>query len=79
MIASSSIRPAINEHFDILQEKPYWGNLLFPIFCAIKGTEMLSEEHNELVQSLIDREMELVREGAFSEPLFTVIVARRKA
>lgn len=78
MIASSSIRPAILENFEILQEKPYWGNLLFPVFCAVKGNEMLAQENHDLVQSLIDREMELVREGVFREPLFTVIVARRR-
>lgn len=78
MIASSTIRPAIVERFEILEDKPYWGNLLFPLFCAIKGDEMLAPEREPIVRSMIDREMELVSQGRFQEPLFTVILGRRR-
>ena len=78
MIASSSIRPAVEEHFEILQEKPYWGNLLFPVFCAVKGSEIVLPDNDDTVRRLVEREMELVEQGAFDEPLFTVMVARRK-
>jgi O-antigen biosynthesis protein len=78
MIASSSIRPAVLERFDILQEKPYWGNLLFPLVCALHGAELMKPEHAARVRSLIEREMELVRDGVYTEPLFTVLLARKR-
>lgn len=78
MINSSSIRPAIRDRFDILQEKPYWGNLLFPLICALRGVELMRPEHATRVRALIEREAELVRSGAWTEPLFTVILARKR-
>lgn len=78
MIASSSILPAIAEHFEVLQEKPYWGNLLFPIFCAVRGSEIVKPENDSIVREMIDRETELVESGEVSQPLFTVIVAKRR-
>lgn len=78
MIASSRILPAVRSHFEILQEKPYWGNLLFPLFCAVDGKRLSAAEHVPLVDRLISREIELVRDGTFQDPLFTVLVARTR-
>jgi SAM-dependent methyltransferase len=78
MIRSSAIRPAVLDRFDLLQEKPYWGNLLFPLICALRGAELMKPAQEPLVRSLIERETELVRSGVYSEPLFTVMLARKR-
>ncbi len=76
MIRSSRIRPAIEERFELLHFKPYWGNILFPIFCASDGAKLLSPEYRGLVEELIEKEAQLASSGALGEPLFAVIVAR---
>jgi len=79
MIRSSRILPAFHEYFEVLHEKPYWGNLLFPLWCALDGEALLRPEHEPLVASFIRAERELVASGAFATPLFAVLVGRRKA
>jgi len=76
MIRSSRITPAIEQRFEILHDKPYWGNLLFPLFCALNGQKL--QQHQELIERMINREKQLVNEGAFSSPLFKVVLARKK-
>jgi SAM-dependent methyltransferase len=78
MIRSSRILPAIRERFDIVFENPYWGNLLFPLFCALDGAALLHPANATLVQRLVDRERDLAAAGAFDRPLFAVVLARRK-
>lgn len=76
MIRSSRIMPAIEQRFEIVHDKPYWGNLLFPLFCALNGQEL--QLHQELIERMINREKQLVSDGVFSSPLFRLVVARRK-
>jgi SAM-dependent methyltransferase len=78
MIRSSRILPAIRERFEILHYRPYWGNLLFPLFCVIKGEELLKPEHETVILRWIERERELVSSREFPEPLFAVVLARKK-
>lgn len=34
MVRSSRIIPAVRERFEILYERPYWGNLLYPVLLS---------------------------------------------
>ena len=77
MIRSSRIRPALEERFEMLHYRPYWGNLLFPLFCALDGTKLLQPENEGLVRDLIAREDELIAEGVYTQPLFAVLLARK--
>ena len=77
MIRSSRILPAVRDNFEILHERPYWGNLLFPLFCAIDGEAMLKPENEPLVRKLIEREKELAARGEFKGPLFALVVGRK--
>ena len=77
MLRSSRILPAIRERFEIVHYRPYWGNLLFPLFCAIRGEEVMKPANDALIARWVDRERALVNSGAFQEPLFAVVLARK--
>ncbi len=79
MIRSSRILPAFFEHFEVLHDRPYWGNLLFPLWCALDGEALLRPEHQPLVESFVNAERRLVAEGAFEKPLFAVLLGRKKS
>lgn len=76
MIRSSAILPAVRGRFEILWERPYWGNLLYPLLSQVDGAEASKPEGEPVLKELIAREQALVRSGAFSDPLFAWIVGR---
>lgn len=78
MIRPSRTLPAFYENFEVLHDRPYWGNLLFPLWCALDGEALLKPERQPLVESLIAAERTLVSERAFEKPLFAVLLGRRK-
>jgi SAM-dependent methyltransferase len=77
MLRSSSIVPAIKERFEILWERPYWGNLLFPLLTHVNASVASLPQSEQLLEKLIAEEKRLVRESVFREPLFTWIVGKR--
>ncbi|HUO85658.1 MAG TPA: class I SAM-dependent methyltransferase, partial [Thermoanaerobaculia bacterium] len=77
MAASSRILPAVRERFEIVDDRPYWGNLLFPLVTALHGGRLLEDEFLPLVREWIEREQELIRDGTFRSPLYAVVIARR--
>ncbi len=79
MIRSSRILPAIEERFEIVHYKPYWGNLLYPLFCLLDSGALMQPEHQELVESWIEREKQLVADGSLSSPLYAVVLARKRS
>jgi hypothetical protein len=79
MIRSSRILPAIAERFEILIDRPYWGNLLFPLLSALDGHALLAPERDPLLAELVARERALVESGDFPAPLFAVLLARKPA
>jgi SAM-dependent methyltransferase len=79
MIRSSRILPAFFERFEVLHYKPYWGNVLFPLWCALDGEALLREEHQSLVGSFVDAERKLVAANTFEKPLFAVLLGRKKS
>jgi len=79
MIRSSRILPAFFEQFEVIHYRPYWGNLLFPLWCALDGEALLKPEHQALVESFIAAERRLVSEGVFKTPLFAVLLGRGKS
>ena len=78
MLRSSAILPAIRDRFDVLWERPYWGNLLFPLLAQVNSKEAIRPESEHLLRTLIEQEQRLVKEGVFREPLFVWIVGRKK-
>jgi SAM-dependent methyltransferase len=76
MIRSSRILPAVRERFEVVQYRPYWGNLLFPLLSALDGHALRAPEHHGLLVRLVERERELVETGAIRAPMFAVVLAR---
>ncbi|HET8775088.1 MAG TPA: class I SAM-dependent methyltransferase [Thermoanaerobaculia bacterium] len=77
MIASSSILPAVHARFDILWEKPYWGNLLYPVLSQVAANAGELPDAEGILGALIEREQALVAAGAFAGPLFTWLVGEK--
>ena len=79
MIRSSRTLPALRERFDILHYRPYWGNVLFPILCAVDGAMFQQPQYAEVIEQLIAAEKDLVARGEITDPLFAIVVARKRA
>jgi SAM-dependent methyltransferase len=79
MIRSSRILPAFFKDFEVLHYKPYWGNLLFPLWCALDGEALLRQENQPLIENFIKEERSLVAAGTFEKPLFAVLLGRKKS
>lgn len=77
MIASSTILPAVKARFDIEWQRPYWGNVLFPVLCHVGDAARTSADSETILGGLIEREREMVRTGAITRPLFTWLVGRK--
>lgn len=78
MIASSAILPAIRARFAIVWEKPYWGNLLYPVLAQVAPHASELPDADRVLGALIEREKQLVAEGAFVTPLFAWIVGQKR-
>ncbi|MBW3564387.1 MAG: class I SAM-dependent methyltransferase [Acidobacteria bacterium] len=78
MIRSSRIIPALRERFEIVHYKPYWGNLLHPLFCCLNGAELLKPESEPLIRRLIEKEKALVASGEITKPLYAVLLCRKR-
>lgn len=79
MIASSSILPAVRKRFHTVWERPYWGNLLYPVLAQVDISKTSEGEQERVLTTLIEREKQLVREGAFGSPLYVWLVGAKVA
>jgi SAM-dependent methyltransferase len=79
MARSSAILPAVHDRFHTLWERPYWGNVLFPVLCHVDDRLAARPESEETIARLIARERQLVREGKLRQPLFVWFVGRKRA
>lgn len=75
MIRSSSILPILRERFEIVDEKPYYGNILAPLVCAIRGSATERPEVQSVLAEAVAEEESLAREASVS-PLYVALVAR---
>jgi SAM-dependent methyltransferase len=78
MVRSSTILPAVHARFDTLWERPYWGNVLFPVLCNVDDREAARPESEDILARLIARERALVRDGKIDSPLFVWFVGRKR-
>lgn len=78
MIRSSRILPAFHANFEELHYRPYWGNLLFPLLCALDGQKLLKPENQHWIEKFVAEEKRLVASGEITRPLFAVLLGRRR-
>lgn len=78
-IASSRIRPGVEEHFRVLARRDYGGNLLAPIYPSLRRPDQPggpgAAEFDRAVESILAREDELLRSR---DGYYTVVVAEPK-
>jgi SAM-dependent methyltransferase len=75
-IRSSAIRPAAARLFDVVEERPYGGNILWFVFPCL-DMERLRQDSTGALSRLIALEEHLL-EGGWVESYFRVIVARKR-
>lgn len=78
MIRSSRIMPAFHANFDELHYRPYWGNVLFPLLCALDGQKLMKPENQHWIEKFVAEEKRLVAGGEITQPLFAVLLGRKK-
>ena len=78
MIRSDAILPAVHECFETLWERPYWGNILFPVLSSVVEAAAAAPDGAAVLQELIAYEQRLVRAGDLREPLFIWYVGRKR-
>ncbi len=78
MLASSGIVAAMKDRFAIEWERPYWGNVLFPVLCHVDDTIAALPENEAILAELIAYERELVSRRAVTNPLFVFMVGRKR-
>ena len=70
---SETILPLLHKHLNVVEEKPFGGNLLHLIFKDIAHNFLDgSDETNELIQKLFDAENEFLASGNSSDFVFGV-------
>lgn len=77
MIRSDAILPAVRARFEPLWERPYWGNILFPVLSNVVEAEAAAPEGEAILRELIGYEQRLVRAGELREPYFVWFVGRK--
>jgi hypothetical protein len=73
-IRSSSILPAVRRLFDVVEDRPYGGNILWFVFPCMDMAR-LREDETGLLSRLIALEDHLLEKG-WVESYFRVVVAR---
>ena len=76
-IRSSAIRPAIGELFEVIEDRPYGGNILWFVFPCLDMAR-LREDRSGLLTRLIGLEDHLLERG-WVRSYFRVVVGRRPA
>jgi SAM-dependent methyltransferase len=78
MIRSSRILPAFRANFEELHYRSYWGNLLFPLLCAVDGEKLRHAANQHWIEKFVSEERRLTAAGEFTQPLFAVLLGRRR-
>jgi len=78
MIRASRIIPAVEERFDIIWHRPYWGNVLYPVLSHVDDERASLPESEPILARLIETEKSLVQSGDITSPLFAWIVGRHR-
>jgi hypothetical protein len=77
MIRSDEIVPLFERTFEVVERRPYYGNVLFPLINAIRADAMARPAIQELVREAIDLENHLIARRLI-DPLFVALVGRPK-
>jgi SAM-dependent methyltransferase len=75
-VCSSRIRPAVAERFELLEDRPYGGNILWFVFPCL-DMRALREDRTRALSRLIAFEDHLLENG-WAESYFRMMIARKK-
>ncbi|MEM8996867.1 MAG: class I SAM-dependent methyltransferase [Acidobacteriota bacterium] len=76
MIRSSDIEGTVRRELEIVEYRPYWGNVVMPLINAIRASRL--GRYTDLLIEAWDEEMRLAATGAFEKPLYAAFVAAHK-
>jgi len=75
-VRSSEILVEVSERFEIIERRPYGGNLLAVIYPHLDLEALAQDEREEVLQELIDAEDDLLARGAASHCMVAVGLAK---
>jgi SAM-dependent methyltransferase len=75
MIRADQIEPLVRVFFDVMHDRPYYGNVLFPLLAGLRPVDLASPEARAVVEKGLAREEELIAAGG-TRPLFAVFLAK---
>jgi SAM-dependent methyltransferase len=75
MIRSSAIDPILRRHFELVDHRPYYGNVLLPLVAAIRGSALERPEVAAVLREAIDLEEHLAARGLLRS-LYAVYVGK---
>jgi SAM-dependent methyltransferase len=75
MIRSADIPRLVRQHLDVVEEHPYYGDVLAPLVCAIRGSALEVPEVRTVWREAVELERHLASRGLL-ESLYRIFVAR---
>jgi SAM-dependent methyltransferase len=75
MVRSAEIEPLLRAHFAVERYRPYYGNVLFPLLSAIRGSAYSDPAIEALIGEAVALEEEMIQAGGV-RPLFAWYLAR---
>jgi SAM-dependent methyltransferase len=75
MVRSSEIGSALEENFEIIAYKPYFGNVVMPLVSGILPAGLEDNRVKKVIREAMDLEDHLARRGLI-DPFYAVFVAR---
>jgi SAM-dependent methyltransferase len=78
MIRSSDIEATLRQFFEVVDYRPYYGNVLMPLLSGIRKSALDCPQVGEVIREGIALEESLIARGGL-KPLYAVFVARPRA
>jgi SAM-dependent methyltransferase len=75
MIRSSEIEPILRQYFDIIEYRPYYGNVVMPLVCGIRPQALNDPRVRDTLREAMQLEDDLSRRQLI-DPLYAVFVGR---
>jgi SAM-dependent methyltransferase len=75
MIRSSEICPVLSEYFEIIEYKPYYGNVVMPLVAGLKANALEDPETMAIIRSAMDLEDFLIEKDLL-DPFYVVLIGK---
>ncbi len=78
MIRSSAIDEVLKDHFEVVDYRPLYGNVVVPLINALRGSSLTDPQIGVLIESALEIELVLGQRGLMCPSHFAIYVLRPK-